>query len=722
MAYAGVLSASGEKATAGYLDRARALVRRAEALGAELVSFSAVTLAFSWSIAATEKAVAFAIGAVRDRREGQEPWASGVAQGTMEPIGLESPPPRAELAWGPPLVEAVALARIAAPGEVLVHASVEGLEAGELLAMGSKISLDSGRRVRGARLDIHQPWRSASAAQIARLVEPPLVGRASELALLASAPGAVTILRADPGLGGSRMLAELAAKTAPSKTLLLTPLAVKAEPLGALRRAFIHLAGSEPLALEPELHAPLDRLLTGEGIALDTATQLVAGYLRNDGKGPPPALLIDDAIEIDGPSLEVAVRAAATSQIPWLIVVRVDALADLPSVFGSLRHGADVELRPMAAGDAGQIAELATRKALSPLGAARWARRGGFSPLGVIEAVTSGLATGELAWVGDAARARRRASGKGTPRPAAFWIAQRAEELSSEARAVLVAVALLGGSASLATLTAVARRMSSSIDIAAEMPRLLQARWLSRMKDGWLALPTRSHREAVLQLMNDAGSRSWHRAIAEEIEKAGGALQLAEAAQHAAKAGDGPWAARLATIAAQRATELGQDTAAMRLVAFARAQDPSSIDATSEVVETFEAISKVMSLPPPGPLSIPPPPSLVPIPPGVTRMRAMDDLSRGRATQAVRTLRIELDKLGDASTRERSKGALALGLALAHAGETDEALLAALDGLARAREGGDARGERACMMLVAKLLTPSETDAKRVREALEAKA
>jgi len=717
MAYAGVLAGR----EAGYPDRARALIRRAEALGATLASWSAVTLAFSWDLVDAEKAVAFAIGAVRDRREGLEPWASGIAQGSMDPLGVDGQ--YEELAWGAPLVEAVALARIAAPGEVLVDASVAALESGDLLAVGSKISLDSGRRVRGARLDLHQPWRSASAAQIAHLVEPLLVGRATELALLGSSPGAVTVLRADPGHGGSRMLAELAARTAPSSTLLLTPTAVKAEPLGALRRAFIHLAGSEPLAFDASLHEPLDRLLSGEGIPLDKASELVRAYLRS--KGPPPALLIDDAIEIDGPSVEACLAAARASQasasVPWIIVVRLDALADVPSVFAALPHGADVELKPLSAGDAGQIAELAMKNALSGAGAARWARRGGFTPLGVLEAVTSGLASGELAWVGNTARARRRAGGKGTPRPAGFWIAQRAEELASEARAVLVAVALLGGSASLGTIKAVVGRISSSIDVAAEMPRLLQARWLHRMKDGWLALPTRSHREAVLQLMNDARSRAWHRAIAVEIEKTGGALQLAEAAQHAAKAMDGPWAARLAGKAAQRASELGQDTAAMRLVAFARAQDPLAIDTTSEVVEMFDANAKMLSIPPPGPLSIPPPPSLVPIPPAVTRMKAMDDLSRGRATQAVRTLRAELEKLGDASLLERSKGALALGLALAHAGETDEALLAALDGLARAREGGDARGERACMMLVARLLAPSGGDARRVEEALAAK-
>jgi hypothetical protein len=713
MSYAGVLSRD-----AGYLERARALGERASALGGTLAAWSAVTLAFSWDASGIDGAIVFATEAVQDRASGKDPWASGIAEGSMEPFSPDDAgDTRASLGWGTPLVDAVALARIAAPGEVLVDARVEALSAGELLVVGSKISFDAGRRVRGARLDIRQPWRTASAAQIARLVDAPLVGREAEVLELASSPGAVALLRADPGLGGSRVLAELRARAVPSKALLLTPSAARSEPLGALRRAFTQIAASEPLTLDPSLHAPLDHLLSGEGIGKDHATQLVGAYLT--AKGPPPALLIDDAIEIDGSSLEVCLKAATWSPVKWIIVVRVDALTEVPSLFGALPRGAETELKPLVPDDAAEIAELVTRGALPRPVAARWARRGGFTPLGVIEAVTSGLATGDLAWVEDAAYARRRAAGKGTPRPASYWIDQRAGELSPEARAVLVALALLGGSAPLGTLTVVVGRMSSSVDIRAELQRLAVERWVrpSRAED-WVELPTRSHRQAVLQLVNDARSRAWHRAIAEEIEKAGGAFQNAEAAQHAAKAGDGPWAARLAAAAATRATELGHDKAAMRLAAFARAQDPE-MQELSDIPDPASS-ARLLSIPP-GPLSVPPPPSMVPVPTGVTRMKALGELSRGHATQAVRTLRAELDRLGEAGSHERSKAALALGLALVHAGETEEALLSALEGLARAREGGDERGERACMMLIAKVLAPAEGDARRVREAAEAK-
>jgi len=706
-------------ARGGYLERARALTQRAEALGADLASWSAVTLAFSWETEAIEEAVTLATGAATDTADGVQPWACGIAQGPMEDLAPRGE--RAQLAWGTALVHAVALARVADRGEVLIDSSVLHLASGDLLIVGSKISTDSGRRVRGARLDVRQPWRSDSAAQIARLVDPPLIGRDPEIATLEA--GALVLLRADPGLGGSRLLAEVRARVAPSRSLVLTPSGAGVEPLGALRRAFAHVAGSEPLGLDPSLHGPLDHLLDGEGIGIENAASLIVAYLSRSGspKSPasgsprpdrPPALLIDDALDTDAPSLEACAEAAKRAAAPWHVVVRVDAMAALPAVFDPLPRGPDIELRPLGAPLAEKLAEVLTGGALTRRAATRWARRGGFTPLGVTEAITSGLATGELAWVGNVAHARRRAAGKGTPRPASFWIAQRAEELSSEARAVLMAVALLGA-APLATIAAVLEKIPASVDVSAELPDLRIERWIREPQEGWLALPTRTHREAVLQLMHEARSRAWHRAIAEVIEKAGGALRLAEAAEHAAKAGDGAWAARLGGVAARRAIELGLDRSASRLVAFARSQDPAS----EPLLPSADPIS-----PEPPEVGVVGPASRSPATPSAARMQAIQQLSRGHTAQAIGALRRELVSLGGASPLERTKAALALGFAFARTGATEEALLAALQGLATARRAKDARGERACMLLVARLVDASGGDGAPVRKAAEAHA
>src|ERR1700690_3653746 len=103
------------------------------------------------------------------------------------------------------------------------------------------------------------------------------------------------------------MLAEVRARVAPSRSLVLTPSGAGVEPLGALRRAFTHVAGSEPLGLPPPLHEPLGRRLEGEGTALAVAATLLGAYLSGKTPAPPgraAALLIDDALDMEAPSLE----------------------------------------------------------------------------------------------------------------------------------------------------------------------------------------------------------------------------------------------------------------------------------------------------------------------------------------------------------------------------------------------------------------------------------
>jgi hypothetical protein len=86
------------------------------------------------------------------------------------------------------------------------------------------------------------------------------------------------------------------------------------------------------------------------------------------------------------------------------------------------------------------------------------------------------------------------------------------------------------------------------------------------------------------------------------------------------------------------------------------------------------------------------------------RMQAIARLTRGDvgdALRVLRTVRAELDPASDAA--ERCQASLALGVALAAAGRPDEALLEALDALARAREIGDEKGSLACLAFLAKL-------------------
>ena len=85
------------------------------------------------------------------------------------------------------------------------------------------------------------------------------------------------------------------------------------------------------------------------------------------------------------------------------------------------------------------------------------------------------------------------------------------------------------------------------------------------------------------------------------------------------------------------------------------------------------------------------------------RLEAMAELSRGETARALRLLRQVKDRAIAADASTRSRAALALGVALASAGRTSEALLEALEALARARECQDATGARACAHFLAQI-------------------
>ncbi len=139
-----------------YLERARALARRAEALGAQLVAWSATTLGFAWDPESIEEAIVFAVSAREDALFAGTMWTCGIAEGDIE--ALSTAVQRADLAWGEALVSAVGLARIAEPGEVLVHASVSAHERGELNTQGFRVGSDVGHEIRGEKLDTRTPW------------------------------------------------------------------------------------------------------------------------------------------------------------------------------------------------------------------------------------------------------------------------------------------------------------------------------------------------------------------------------------------------------------------------------------------------------------------------------------------------------------------------------------------------------------------------------------
>lgn len=90
------------------------------------------------------------------------------------------------------------------------------------------------------------------------------------------------------------------------------------------------------------------------------------------------------------------------------------------------------------------------------------------------------------------------------------------------------------------------------------------------------------------------------------------------------------------------------------------------------------------------------------------RIEAIARLSRGQVGEALRSLRLLRAAVNTGSPSSKAQASLALGVGLAAADRADDALLAGLEALARAREGGDARATAACLAFLAKLYAQAQ--------------
>ncbi len=90
-------------------------------------------------------------------------------------------------------------------------------------------------------------------------------------------------------------------------------------------------------------------------------------------------------------------------------------------------------------------------------------------------------------------------------------------------------------------------------------------------------------------------------------------------------------------------------------------------------------------------------------PDAAERLEAIAELAGGRAGEALRRLRRSKQQAEGEDPTARCRAALALAVALMAAGRPYEAALEGLYGMARAREGKDQRGERACARFLSQL-------------------
>jgi hypothetical protein len=531
------------------------------------------------------------------------------------------------------------------------------------------------------------------------------LGQSAALVDVVASRAKLCVIRAEPGYGGTRLLYEIAAALRPRRCLTLCT--AGAEPLGALRYAFARsLAAHGPVpegALSAIQVQALEELLAGEGIDDDLGAEIVARWSvledteTGDRSTQPDrpsddflgVVLVDDAAEVDDPSLDIVAKAALLAAKPVRIVLRLEAGSSLPPSFESLPAGPQILLAALEPADAQQLVASLSPVLLEPEAAARWAERGRHIPLGIVEAVALGVSTGAFT-TASGSRPASLSPDTDAGLEVGEWIRRRHDLLTDHAKAVLRVVAVLGLDVEKALLHELLDICGKDVPAARSLEELTTARWLEE-RPGSYAFASRTQREVVLEDVVDDEERRLHEAASALVQKRGGKLAAAEAARHAALAGDHPRSVELALAAAEMSRVRGLDGACEALLAFVGA-NPHGFAALPTPTTVFRLESWIEALRASGEHDG-----------AASRLEAIALLAKGETGAALAALREAVSQAASSTLAVQSRALLAYAIGLAVARQDTEALFAALEALARARASGEPRGERACARFLTRL-------------------
>jgi hypothetical protein len=152
-----------------HVQRVAHLCKKAEALGGRLCAFGSQSAAFEFAEDELEEALFLALAEPESdvlvaEQRALAPWRVGISEGDMIPLAQAGPLSR--LAWGPPLVTAIALARIARPGEVLIDPEIRAVARGDIHTCGERVAKDTARGLRGLVVDKRRTFHVATTATL----------------------------------------------------------------------------------------------------------------------------------------------------------------------------------------------------------------------------------------------------------------------------------------------------------------------------------------------------------------------------------------------------------------------------------------------------------------------------------------------------------------------------------------------------------------------------
>jgi hypothetical protein len=589
------------------LERRLVLRDRAEALGAAIAASTPRSVAFDFASDEADEALDLGTFAAREGfsvglAEGEvvrDPRFPGGVTGLGEGIGL-----------------ALSLARAARDGELLVWPSFRAALEGRL-AVSARVRLvesaSGPRRARVLVVDRDAPARLALDDVPALELEPPLLRRAA-LEALTPRRGALLLVRAARGLGGTRALDELARRHGPA--VLLLPSGAGLEPLGAVRAALsrvdLDIARSE---LPPTLREAAARISDGHGADAWTAGDVLAAVAEavghaSSGGSRPGLLVLDEPCRLDRASCE-ALACAATTRGSVALVARVAPGRALPSALLRVPLAGELSLLPL---DEAESAELLASMAGMPLSEtlSTWlvAASGG-APLALRELLARALAEGNVVDDGgllverralpELAQARSRGArgargARGHRARLLATLTARLVPLDRSTRRALVALALLGGEARREHVDAVTGEPGGLARCELE---LSTQGLLVRTGAGRVSLSSSSLGRALVRLSTRDETLDrvgLHRGAA-RLHRARGPLALADASVHERAVGELSSAAGLVEAALGAAREVELSGSLHELEAALAADLEITLESPSNSRLVGEAIIRATSRP-----------------------------------------------------------------------------------------------------------------------------
>lgn len=716
---------------------AAAFTERAAVLGGKTFVLASGTSCVAFDADDVREVLTFLVGWLDEleRVEGNPRFSFGVALGEL--VG-------AKTVAGDAIDRAQAFAARARPGEIVVDPSTQRRAAVYFL-FGRTVNAGAGS-LRGHVVDRAFPYRHACRDALATLRAPniapnhaPFLDRIRELATTPGSPR--LLLRGPAGAGVRSWMAALVEELSPPLVLRLHGVPGGIEPLGSLRAALLaRFAGGDNsddrtttrVQLDDVTQRTLMKITSGEPTSRDDALRALTKLLKASQKGGSdrPWVMLDPLDAVDPASVELVSDAVGESGANAFLLGRLPI--DMRPPASLLRGGPveDMRVPPLRAADSRAIAESILPPKTHADIVRRIAELGGDSPLGVLTAARTLVATGDLIHHEDAFywRATPRTNPGALPLRG-MW-SEHAQLLPAASYRALEMIATCPEEARSTFLRACLKADGGDPD---ELLTELQHESLLTSSEP-PTLVSRFLRSSLIDSMGAERRQAASAIVAEELKKEmdpKATFRHATLGHYLFEAQDNKHAAEAFLAAATAAAKMGYTRAAVRLAAAAVRADgtPRIRDAAATLMNDADAYTPMPSSRPLAETATNPRISSAPAvqsavqailardfdavdravetavargrnPAVADRVRAVAELARGDVAAAMRML-TRARKMPESSQKGAARAALTLALVLLESGDSRHAVRAALGALASARAASDPRGEMAALRALA---------------------